>query len=708
VPNVVYHDTLKTIIETSLVKSKMRQDSLYNDSSSPSKATPAEQERLTQLKRRIRHHDYLYYVKDDPEISDGEYDRLFQELSDIERAYPELVTPDSPTQRVGAPPLDELGKVPHERPMLSLDSLVNSADVLTFDQRMKRELSTDRIAYTVEPKFDGLSVELVYDHGMFVRGSTRGNGNIGEDVTMNLRTIRSLPLQLRAGTYPDHLVVRGEVYMRLADFHALNRRMTERGGDVFANPRNAAAGSLRQLDSQITASRPLVVTCYELMTMTGSPPPSHWDELETLAICGLPVPNLRRRCETIEQVLAFHRETESQRDNLPYEIDGVVVKVDRRDWQARLGMKSRSPRWAIAFKFPPRREITEVQDIAISVGRTGTLTPLALLKPVEVGGVTISRATLHNADEVARKDIRIGDTVRVERAGDVIPAIAERIPVSGEIRSDPFQMPHHCPICGSAVAREGAYFYCTGQAVCPAQLKGAIEHFASKTALNIEGLGKKTVAQLVDQGLVKDLSDLYRLDREQLLKLEGFAERSSTLLLGAIARSKNVSLDRFLMGLGIRQVGQHIAKVLAKEFGSLGAIMSADRDRFQKIREIGPEISASLVSYFQESSNRRVIDQLYELGFSISETPTAQNQGALPFSGKSFVFTGGLVSMTRDEAKALVERLGATVSSGVSKKTSYVVAGTDPGSKLDQALKLRVTVLEEKAFLDLIAQQKEP
>lgn len=685
----------------------MRQDSLYNGSPSPSKATPAEQERLAQLKSRIRHHDYLYYVKDDPEISDGEYDRLFRELSDLERAYPELVTPDSPTQRVGAPPLDELGKVPHERPMLSLDSLVNSADVLTFDQRMKRELSTDRIAYTVEPKFDGLSVELVYDHGMFVRGSTRGDGNIGEDVTMNLRTIRSLPLQLQAGTYPDHLVVRGEVYMRLADFHALNRRMTERGGDVFANPRNAAAGSLRQLDSQITASRPLVVTCYEVMAMTGSPPPSHWDELETLAVCGLPVPNLRRRCETIEQVLAFHRETESQRDNLPYEIDGVVVKVDRRDWQARLGMKSRSPRWAIAFKFPPRREITEVQDIAISVGRTGTLTPLALLKPVEVGGVTISRATLHNADEVARKDIRIGDTVRVERAGDVIPAIAERIPVSGEIRSDPFQMPDHCPICGSAVAREGAYFYCTGQTVCPAQLKGAIEHFASKTALNIEGLGKKTVAQLVDQGLVKDLSDLYRLDREQLLKLEGFAERSSTLLLDAIARSKNVPLDRFLMGLGIRQVGQHIAKVLAKEFGSLGAIMSADRDRFQKIREIGPEISASLVSYFQESSNRRVIDQLYELGFSTSETPGAQNQGALPFSGKSFVFTGGLASMTRDEAKALVERLGATVSSGVSKKTSYVVAGTDPGSKLDQALKLGVMVLEEKAFLDLIAQQKE-
>ncbi|NGZ11250.1 MAG: NAD-dependent DNA ligase LigA [Nitrospira sp. LK70] len=685
----------------------MRQDSLSDDSPPPSRVTRSEQERLAQLKDQIRHHDYLYYVKDCPQISDGEYDRLFQDLVALERAYPELVTPDSPTQRVGAPPLDELGKVQHERPMLSLDSLVNSEEVLAFDQRMKRELGTDQVEYTVEPKFDGLSVEMVYDHGTFVRGSTRGDGNVGEDITINLRTIRSLPLQLQTGTYPDHLAVRGEVYMRLSDFHALNRRMTERGDDAFANPRNAAAGSLRQLDSQITSSRPLVVTCYEVMAMTGSHPPSHWAELETLAACGLPVPTLRRRCETIDQVLAFHRETEEHRENLPYEIDGVVVKVDRGDWQARLGMKSRSPRWAVAFKFAPRKEITEVQDIAISVGRTGTLTPLALLKPVEVGGVTISRATLHNADEVARKDIRIGDRVRVERAGDVIPAIAERIPVSNEVRSDPFHMPSHCPICGSAVAREGAYFYCTGQAACPAQLKGAIEHFASKAALNIDGLGKKTVAQLVDHGLVKDLSDLYRLRPEQLLELEGFAERSSTLLLDAIARSKNVSLDRFLMGLGIRQVGRHVAKVLAKEFGSLDAIMSADRDRFQETREIGPEISESLVSYFQESSNRRVIDQLHTLGLSIVDMTSPQNRTALLFSGKSFVFTGGLMRLTRDEAKALVERLGATVSSSVSKKTSYVVAGTDPGSKLDLAAELGVTVLDEKAFLDLIEQQKE-
>lgn len=680
----------------------MRQDSLYPDPPSPTEISTTDRDRLARLKAQIRHHDYLYYVKDRPEISDSEYDRLFRELVELEQKHPELITTDSPTQRVGAPPLDELGKVRHEQPMLSLDSLVDPEEVLTFDQRMKRELGTDRVEYTVEPKFDGLSVELVYDHGRFVRGSTRGDGSIGEDITINLRTIRSLPLQLQGETPPDHLAVRGEVYMRLGDFHALNRRMTERGLDAFANPRNAAAGSLRQLDSRITASRPLVVTCYDVMAMVGPRPESHWDELDALAQWGLPVPTLRQRCETIDQVLAFHRDTERQRDDLAYEIDGVVVKVDRRDWQARLGMKSRSPRWAIAFKFPPRKEITEVQDIVLSVGRTGTLTPLALLKPVEVGGVTISRATLHNADEVARKDIRVGDTVRVERAGDVIPAIAERIPVPNQTRSAPFQMPSACPICGSAVAREGAYYYCTGQASCPAQLKGAIEHFASKAALNIEGLGKKTVAQLVDRGLVKDLSDLYRLDREQLLRLEGFAERSSTLLLEAIARSKTMPLDRFLMGLGIRQVGQHIAKVLAREFGSLDAIMSADQDRFQRIREIGPEISASLFSYFQERSNRRVIDQLQKLGLSILSASMSEGPAEQPFSGQSFVFTGGLTRMTRDEATSLVERLGGTVSSSVGRKTTYVVAGAEPGSKLDQALKLGVRVLNEEEFERLL------
>jgi DNA ligase (NAD+) len=660
-------------------------------------------ERIARLRETIRRHDYLYYVKNRPEVSDGEYDRLFRDLVELEQAHPEFVTNDSPTQRVGIAPLSELIKVTHERPMLSLDSLVDLRDVVAFDQRMKRELGVAQIDYTAEPKFDGLSIELVYDSGLFVGGSTRGDGMTGEDVTMNLRTIRSLPLQLQSSAKPpSHLVVRGEVYMRLEDFQALNRRIAERGDEPFANPRNAAAGSLRQLDPRITAARPLVVTCYEISVMNGTAPPTHWDELEMLALWGLPVPSHRRLCGTLEEVLAFHRETEEQRDQLAYEIDGIVVKVNRRDWQTQLGTKSRSPRWAIAFKFPPRKEITVVQDIAVSVGRTGTLTPLALLKPVEVGGVTISRATLHNADEVARKDLRVGDTVKVERAGDVIPAIAERVPVPGEIRSAPFAMPDHCPVCGSAVAREGAYVYCSGKTACLAQLKGAIEHVASKHALNIDGLGKKTVAQLVDRGLVKNLADLYRLTRAELLTLEGFADRSADMLLQSIARSKHVSLARFLLGLGIRQVGQHIAKVLAKEFGSLESIMAADLDQFQRIKEIGPEISASLVSFFQEESNRQVIMQLLELGLVVERQQVARKTPALPLSGSIFVFTGGLDSLSREEAASLVEQLGGTAASSVSKNTTYVVAGEDAGSKLDQAKKLGVRILREQEFLELV------
>ena len=659
------------------------------------------QTRIDILLKTIHRHDHLYYVKDNPEISDAEYDKLFRELNDLEAAHPDLITPDSPTQRVGAPPLDELKKVPHERPMLSLDSILDREDVLAFEKRMQKELGQSRIGYTVEPKFDGLSVELVYERGAFVRGSTRGDGTTGEDVTINLRTLRSLPLRLQSDAHPPaHLVVRGEVYMRLDDFQALNRRITERGDEAFANPRNAAAGSLRQLDSKITAERPLVVTCYEIMGQSGQLSPTHWDELETLVRWGLPAPAHRKQCATIEEVIAFHRETEAVRDDLPYEIDGLVVKVNRRDWQERLGEKSRSPRWAIAYKFTPRKEITVVQDIAVSVGRTGTLTPLALLKPVEVGGVTISRATLHNADEVARKDIRVGDTVKVERAGDVIPAIAERIEVPGQKRERPFQIPDRCPVCGSTVAREGAYYYCTGQAACPAQLKGAIEHYASKSALNIEGLGKKTVAQLVEEKLVRNLADLYRLKKEQLLELDGFADRSASLLLNAIEHSKEVSLDRFLMGLGIRQVGQHIARVLAEHFKTLDTIMAADRDTFESIHEIGPEIAASLESYFKEDHNRKVIQRLLDLGLTIKTVPEVDKK-TQPLAGKQFVFTGGLERFSREEAQRRVEQLGGRAASSVSKQTDYVVTGAEAGSKLVQAKKLGVTILTEAEFAEL-------
>ncbi len=661
------------------------------------------EQRIATLRREIRHHDHLYYSKDRPEISDAEYDRLFRELLELETDHPDLITNDSPTQRVGAPPIDELAKVPHEKPMLSLDSMTDLEDVQAFDIRMKRELETDHVVYTVEPKFDGLSVELVYDQGKFVRGATRGDGRTGEDVTVNLRTIRALPLQLRHDSSPPaHLVVRGEVYMRLDEFQSLNRRMTERGEEAFANPRNAAAGSLRMLDSRVTASRPLTVTCYDIMAVSGAVPSTHWDELEALAAWGLPIPEHRRRCRSIEEVLSFHQSTDATRDSLPFEIDGIVVKVDRRDWQDQLGSKSRSPRWAIAYKFAPRKEITVIQDIVVSVGRTGTLTPVALLKPVEVGGVTISRATLHNADEVARKDVRVGDTVKVERAGDVIPAIAERVPVPDEQRREPFVMPDQCPVCGSAVAREGAYFYCTGQTVCVAQLRGAIEHFASKSALDIAGLGKKTVAQLVERGLVHDLADLYRLTKEQLLTLEGFADRSATLLLESIGRSKSVSLDRLLMGLGIRQVGQHIARVLAKQFGTLPQLMAAREEEFLQVREIGPEISASLASFFTEDRNRQVIDRLVERGLLITTSPAQHRTGGQSLAGRTFVFTGGLADYSRDQAKQLVEQQGGQVSSSVSKKTSYVVAGTDPGSKLEQAQKLGVKILTEEEFTDLV------
>ncbi len=662
--------------------------------------------RIDELRAEIRRHDELYYIKDRPEISDSEYDRLFRELVELETAHPDLVTKDSPTQRVGAAPLAVLSKVLHEKPMLSLDSITDRADVLAFDARLKRDLKTTTLAYTVEPKYDGLSVELVYDHGVFVRGATRGDGTTGEEVTVNLRTIRSLPLQLRrdAGV-PEHLVVRGEVYMRLDEFQHLNRRITERGEEPFANPRNAASGALRQLDSRITAGRPLVITCYDIMALSGTAPEGHWAELEALSSWGLPIPQDRRRCASIEDVIAFHSEIGAIREELPYEIDGIVVKVDDREKQELLGSKSRSPRWALAFKFAPRKEITQIQDIVVSVGRTGTLTPLALLKPVEVGGVTISRATLHNADEVARKDIRVGDTVKVERAGDVIPAIAERVPVAGENRSEPFRMPDHCPVCGSTAAKEGAYYYCTGQTVCVAQLKGAIEHFASKTALNIDGLGKKTVAQLVDRGLVKNLADLYRLTKSELLALDGFADRSASLLLASIERSKQVPLDRFLMGLGIRQVGQHIARVLARRFGSLPPLMAADRARLEQIHEIGPEIAGSLESFFQEERNRQVIARLLDHGLQIMPLPDdadPESAGSSLISGKTVVFTGSLQGYGREEAKRLVEEQGGTVTSSVSKKTSYVVAGTDPGSKLDQARKLGVRILSEEEFTDLL------
>ena len=555
------------------------------------------------------------------------------------------------------------------------------------------------IEYAVEPKFDGLSVELIYENGSFIRGSTRGDGLIGEDITINLRTIRSLPLKLQGRASPSPaMVVRGEVYMKLEDFHELNRRLTEKNEEPFANPRNGAAGSLRQLDSNITADRPLSLTCYDLKGIISQDCNTHWDSISLLKQLGLPIPQHRRRCQSIEEVIAFHKEMAEQRDQLPFEIDGIVVKVNRQNWQKALGEKSRSPRWAIAFKFPPRKEMTKVHQIIVSVGRTGALTPIALLNPVEIGGVTVSRATLHNVDEVARKDIRPGDTVKVERAGDVIPDIVERVPVEGEIRSDPFVFPGECPVCHSATSQEGPIIYCTGQTVCPAQLKGSLEHFASKGAMNIDGLGRKTVAQFVDQGLVKDLADLYSVNKEQLLQLEGFAEKSATQLVEAIEKSKQAPLPRFLFGLGIRHVGAHIAKVLAKHVGSLEGLMISHKEDLQALHEIGPEIASSVESFFQEQRNLAVLKRMEDLGVRVGTVERLSAGSHQTLTGKIFVLTGTLDGFSRQDAKQKIESLGGRVTSSVSKQTDYVVAGREAGSKLQKAEELKVAVLNEEEF----------
>ncbi|MEX0830819.1 MAG: NAD-dependent DNA ligase LigA [Nitrospirales bacterium] len=663
------------------------------------------QQKLEELRQAIRKHDEWYYGRSQPQISDAEYDKLYKELQSLEQQFPAFITPDSPTQRVAGTPLPQFQKVQHEFPLLSLDSEMTEDGVRAFDERVRRELDDPHVGYSAEPKFDGLSVELTYDRGLFVRGATRGDGAIGEDVTRNLRTIRTLPLRLKEGTgFPLHLVVRGEVFIKLPDFHQLNQQLTELGEVAFANPRNAASGALRQLDPQITAKRPLTLICYDMMSGGVGKPRLHDEAVSYLEAWGLPVPPFRQNCPDIEATMAFHRDMAQQRDSLPFEIDGIVIKVNRFDWQKQLGEKSRSPRWAIAYKFPARKEMTKVRAIAVSVGRTGALTPIAMLDPVDIGGVTVSRASLHNMDEVGRKDVRVGDTVKVERAGDVIPDIVERVAISGEQRSEPFVPPARCPVCQSHTIQDGPLLYCTGQTACSAQLKGSLEHYVSKGAMNIDGLGKKTIAQFVDAELVKDLSDLYTLKKEQLLKLEGFAEKSATQLIEGLEKSKQATLFRFLIGLGIRHVGSHIAKVLANQYGSLRKIQLASKDELQAIHEIGPEIATSVGSFFQENRNLQVIQRMQELGVKIEEIEVTAREFKQAFAGKGFVLTGTLEGMTRDEAKQKIEAHGGRVMSSVSKKTDYVVAGTEAGSKLNKAQALGVMVLDELAFMALLAE----
>jgi DNA ligase (NAD+) len=658
-------------------------------------------ERIEALRSQIRHHDYLYYVKGRPSISDAAYDKLLRELSDLEEKFPDLKTPDSPTERVAGRVQEAFGEVRHLAPMLSLESLMSEDDVREFGKRVERGLGLSRIDYMAEPKFDGLSVELVYEDGRFLRGSTRGDGAVGEDVSENLKTIRSLPLSLftEEKEAPGTIAVRAEAIMRLEEFEKLNRRMTEMGKEPFANPRNAASGSLRQLDTRITASRPLDLFAYEVMYSDAADVRSQKQALDLLDAWGFRTDPTSRLCESLDEVVAYHRELEAKRDDLDHEIDGIVVKVNRRDQQAELGSRSRSPRWAVAFKFAPRQEVTEVMDIAVSVGRTGKLTPVALLRPVDVSGVTVSRATLHNQDEILRKDVRVSDWVRIQRAGDVIPEVVEVLLEHRKGHPPEFHMPKHCPVCGSKVEAKGAYHLCTGGWSCRAQQVGRIQHFASRGAMEIEFLGEKTVAQLVERGLVRDLSDLYRLQKKDLLELEGFAEKSAENLMKAIEASKKAPLDRFLYGLGIGNVGQHVAQVLASHFGSLDRMMDAREEELLSVHEIGEEVARSVVEYFADQKNRRVIEDMQRNGLDLAWEASGKEK---TLAGTRVVFTGTLSKLHRDRAKRLVEERGGRVTSSVSKNTSFVVVGEEAGSKAEKARELGVKILSEDEFLALV------
>lgn len=659
------------------------------------------QERVEKLREEIRRYDYYYYVLNQPLISDAEYDKLFRELLELEQKYPELVTPDSPTQRVGAPPAEEFAPVEHAIPMLSLNNCFNDEELEEWDERVRRILGGEPVEYVCEPKLDGLSVELVYVDGVLTVGSTRGDGRVGEDVTRNLRTIKQVPLRLFPlnGQVPKLLEARGEVYMEKEAFRKLNEERERAGEPLFANPRNAAAGSLRQLDPNITASRPLKIFFYAMGRAEGIEIRSQVELLTTFPKLGLPVNPLWRLCKTLEEVKAFYRELLAMRHELPYEADGMVVKVNDFAQREILGEVSRAPRWAIAYKFPAEEATTRVLDIVVQVGRTGALTPVAILEPVEVSGATVSRATLHNEDEIRRKDIRIGDWVIVRRAGEVIPEVVKSIPERRTGEEKEFKMPERCPACGGPVIRPpGEVAYRCENLSCPARIKESIRHFASRRAMDIEGLGEKLVDQLVETGLVRKLSDLYRLKKEDLVKLERMGEKSAQNLLEQIERSKNAGLARLIFALGIRYVGEHLAEVLAEHFPSLEALSNATYEELLGIPEIGPRIAQSIVDFFKNEENRKLIQELKELGVKTE----AEKPKEGPLSGKTFVFTGALSAFTREEARRLVESLGGRVASGVSRKVDYVVVGADPGEKLRKAQELGITILSEEEFRRLV------
>jgi DNA ligase (NAD+) len=660
-------------------------------------------DRVQALRDEIHRHNYLYYVLDQPEVSDAEYDRLFDELSSLEKQFPELMTPDSPTQRVGAPPLEAFKTVRHSLPMLSLGKATSEPEFLDFHRRVLELSGADQVSYAVEPKFDGLAVEVVYLKGLFSLGATRGDGTVGEEVTLNLKTVRSIPLRLRGKEVPERIEVRGEVIMNKADFAKLNRDRETAGEPLFANPRNAAAGSVRQLDSKVTAARPLTMLAHGTGLLSGKDLSNHWDTLAYLKQLGFKVSDPVELCTSVAQVKRYYEEILDLRDRLPYEIDGIVIKVNDFELQRRLGEISRSPRWAVAWKFPAQQEHTVVKDIIVSVGRTGALTPVALLEPVRVAGVEVSRATLHNEDEVKKKDIRIGDTVVIQRAGDVIPEVVKVIETKRTGTEKPFIMPDLCPVCGSKVERpEGeAVHRCTGLA-CPAQIKEHLAHFASKGAMDIEGLGYKFLEQMVDKGIIRDQADLYFLKREDLMNMDRMGDKLAQNLLDAIAKSRRPALANLIYALGIRNVGEHLATVLARNFKSIDNLAGQTIEDLTQVHEIGPIVAESIYNFFHNQKNLHVLEDLRKGGVIFPEEETELKE--TPLTGKTFVLTGGLASMTRDEARKIIETLGGRVSSSVSKKTDFVVAGKDPGSKVAEAQRLGVKTLNEEEFKKMIGE----
>jgi len=668
--------------------------------------TPEIRERVEELRRLINYHNHRYYVLDQPEISDAEYDRLLAELARLEEAYPVLQSPDSPTQRVGAAPLEAFATVAHLTPMLSLANAFGTEELTAFDQRIKRMLSlpaADPLDYVVELKVDGLAVSLLYERGRLVRGATRGDGLTGEDVTQNLRTIYSVPLTLlgESAGWPALIEVRGEVYLGKREFARINQEREEEGLPLFANARNAAAGSVRQLDSRITARRRLDLIVHGVGAAEGAAFATHWDRLQYLEGLGFKVSPHAERRQGVEAVQEFCDYWQEARHSLPFETDGVVVKVDDVSLEESLGSVARSPRWAIAYKYPPEQENTVVRDIQVHVGRTGALTPVAIMDPVRISGSTVSRATLHNEDEIRRKDVRIGDTVVVQKAGEVIPEVVAVIKSKRTGREREFAMPTHCPVCGSQVVREPgeAVSRCTGVA-CPAQLVEHLLHWGSRRAMDIEGLGPALVTQLVASGRVRDAADLYALTRQDLLALERFAEKSAANILAAITESKARPLDRLIYALGIRHVGEHVAGLLAARFGSLEALAQAGEQELADTPGIGPVIAGSIHVFFRQEQTQRLLEKLREAGVQPQAPAAAAGPGF--FTAKTVVFTGALQELPREEAEALVERQGGKAASSVSRKTDFVVVGESAGSKYDQARELGVPTLTEAEFLEKV------